>query len=97
MTRIPRARRRRPASGPSIARAEQAVLEIRGGTTLCGEEQRLWLSPPITPEWARHCVTLAPEQPIDTLSFNIWDDGGELFLGAATILIDDLRVVPSCE
>jgi hypothetical protein len=83
-------------NGPSLVRAEMAVLEVRGGSTLCSEEQSLWRSPPLVPEWARYCVTFAPEQPIETLSFNVWGDGGELFLGAATLMIDNIRPVSGC-
>lgn len=76
--------------------AEVAVVEVRGGGARCAEEQSLWTSPPLTGEWTTHCVTLTPAQRVESLSFNLYGDGGELFLGLATVMIDNIVPVDRC-
>ena len=85
---------REAPSGP--VDADTVVVEVRGGSMRCMEQQSLWLSPPLTAAWQTHCVTLAPDARVETLSFNLYGDGGEFFTGLATAMIDNIVPVASC-
>jgi hypothetical protein len=76
--------------------AEQAVLEVRGGAAPCAEQESLWLSAPLDDAWTTHCVTLRPGARVESLAFTLYGDGGELFTGLASVMIDHIVPVDAC-
>jgi hypothetical protein len=72
--------------------SQDQVVEIVGGSVECAEEIVLWTSPQLALDWQTHCVTLRPEQTIETLAFRALGRDG----GLVEALVDNIVPVGQC-
>jgi hypothetical protein len=72
---------------------QPGTLEVYASPDNCStNEGPLWVSPPLTAAWTRHCVTIQPVRDSMNLVFRLPLDPA----GRSAIGVDDIRVLPGC-
>jgi hypothetical protein len=74
---------------------EKAFLEVWGGTSAgCSTRELLWASAPLTLDWQRVCITIQPQQFMDSLFLRANSDDTQL--APVYLLVDHLVPVTAC-
>jgi hypothetical protein len=67
-------------------------LEVWGGTARCGNDELLWMSPPVTSDWKTYCGSFVAKRDLAFLQVKT----AKGYPGTTGVFVDHLVPVASC-